>query len=213
METFSCTSTSLKNIIIVKKEIKGVRYMACNMKALLTGIAASTLLICSYTAGFKQGYTEDKDKHARVIQQLNNERLSLVNINKDLKNKIADREANISKLRAYIEELKTNNKQCKIDRFVVTAYSPYENVSGIENNGDASATSTGVIPRQGTIAVDPRVIPYGSTIVVLYEDGSSYIGRAEDCGGAIKGKRLDVFKQTYKETTQHGKKRATVVWW
>lgn len=111
-----------------------------------------------------------------------------------------------------IKELESMGKY-NVSRFTVTAYSPYENVSGIENNGDADATSTGGKPRVGTIAVDPEVIPYKSNIIILYDDGSIYTGKALDCGGAIKGNRLDVFKWTYAETERHGKKDATVIWW
>lgn len=54
-----------------------------------------------------------------------------------------------------------------------------------------SITSTGRRPVVGrTIAVDPRVIPYGSRVYIPAL-GRTYI--AEDCGGAIKGNKIDVY--------------------
>jgi 3D (Asp-Asp-Asp) domain-containing protein len=67
-------------------------------------------------------------------------------------------------------------------------------------------TATGTIPEVGrTIAVDPKVIPLGSRVIV---DGYSYI--AEDTGGDIKGNTLDVFVSTRAEALRLGVKYAEV---
>ena len=52
-----------------------------------------------------------------------------------------------------------------------------------------------------TIAVDPRVIPLGSKVRM---SGKEYI--AEDTGGVIKGKRIDLFVSSHSETMKFGKK-------
>lgn len=52
-----------------------------------------------------------------------------------------------------------------------------------------------------TIAVDPRVIPLGSKIRM---NGKEYV--AEDTGGAIKGKRIDLFVESHNEAMRFGKK-------
>ena len=96
--------------------------------------------------------------------------------------------------------------------FILSAYCPYDDKNGLSSNGNPNSTATGTKPRPGTFAVDPRVIPYGSKIVVIYNDGSLEYGTAEDCGGAIKGNRLDVFRWTYEEAIKFGKRPATVLW-
>lgn len=61
-------------------------------------------------------------------------------------------------------------------------------------------TSTGTVATASrTIAVDPRVIPYGSKVKI---DGKEYI--AEDCGGAIKGNRIDIFVDNHDNTLEQG---------
>ena len=67
-------------------------------------------------------------------------------------------------------------------------------------------TSTGTKTRVGAIAVDPRVIPYGTRMFIKTKDGSYIYGvaTAEDCGGAIKGKRLDLFYETDAECRRFG---------
>ena len=88
-------------------------------------------------------------------------------------------------LEKQIEEL---SKWKALGRFTITFYWPGEDHYG-------KLTSTGVIAQEGkTIAVDPSVIPYGSIIKI---NGNEYI--AEDCGGAIKGNKIDIFSENPKQ--------------
>ena len=59
--------------------------------------------------------------------------------------------------------------------------------------GDDKITSTGTVPRWGTIAVDPSVIPYGSRVYIPKYD-KTFI--AQDTGGGIVGNRIDIFVGT-----------------
>lgn len=69
-------------------------------------------------------------------------------------------------------------------------------------------TSTGRRPVAGrTIAVDPRVIPYGSKVYIPAL-GRTYI--AEDCGGGIKGNKIDVYMSSQSACRQFGVKYLTV---
>lgn len=67
-------------------------------------------------------------------------------------------------------------------------------------------TATGTTARVGAIAVDPKVIPYGTRMFIVSADGSITYGvaTAEDCGGSIKGNRIDLFFDTYNECISFG---------
>lgn len=50
-----------------------------------------------------------------------------------------------------------------------------------------------------SIAVDPKVIPYRTEVII---DGVAY--RAQDCGGAIKGNRIDIYFENHDDALDFG---------
>ena len=86
----------------------------------------------------------------------------------------------------------------KLGVFVITHYCPCSICCGPWANGITSTGVTAVTNR--TVAVDPTVIPYGSKLVI---NGQVYV--AEDCGGAIKGNRIDIYVGSHAEGNQRGK--------
>lgn len=73
-------------------------------------------------------------------------------------------------------------------------------------------TATGTIVHRGTVAVDPRYIPYGTRMFIVSNDGEYICGIcvAEDCGGDIKGDRMDIYFPTYEECREFGRRPCTV---
>jgi 3D (Asp-Asp-Asp) domain-containing protein len=67
-------------------------------------------------------------------------------------------------------------------------------------------TASGRAARAGTIAADPKVLPLGTQ---LYVPGYGY-GTVEDTGGAIQGRRLDLFFSTHERARQWGIQRLPV---
>ena len=67
-------------------------------------------------------------------------------------------------------------------------------------------TKSGTVATAGrTIAVDPTVIPLGSIVDI---DGVQYT--AEDVGGKIKGKVIDIYFDTHAEALEYGKQTHSV---
>lgn len=82
---------------------------------------------------------------------------------------------------------------------VATGYTPGD-------PGCTGITYTGTKASRGTIAVDPKVIPFGTK---LYIPGYGY-GVAADTGGAIKGNKIDLCYETRTEALNWGIKNITV---
>ena len=88
--------------------------------------------------------------------------------------------------------------------FKVTAYCPCAKCCGEwTDSAKTKITSIGAGAYEGvTIAVDPKEIPYGTK---LY--GAEFGVRiATDCGGAIKGKRLDLYFSSHEKALEFGVK-------
>lgn len=91
-----------------------------------------------------------------------------------------------------------------LGKFVITAYCTCRICCGVYSGGNR--TASGTVPTSNrTIAVDTSVIPFGTKVVI---NGQVYV--AEDRGGAIKGKRIDMFFMTHKEALRWGRRTVEV---
>lgn len=73
-------------------------------------------------------------------------------------------------------------------------------------------TATGTTVRIGTVAVDPKIIPYGTRMFIVSNDGQYVYGlaTAEDCGGGVKGKHIDLYFPTDPACWTYGVRTASV---
>ena len=80
------------------------------------------------------------------------------------------------------------------------------------DKGCDMTTATGTTVRWGTVAVDPSRIPYGTRMFIVSNDGEYVYGIAvaEDCGGDIKGDRMDLYMPTYEQCREFGRRRCTL---
>lgn len=74
--------------------------------------------------------------------------------------------------------------------FRVTGYS----VRGIMRNG--------AYTHPGAVAVDPRVIPLGTRLLIEGYDGIVFT--AEDTGGGVRGNWVDIYRTSYWDAVAQG---------
>ena len=106
------------------------------------------------------------------------------------------KEVVVEKEPVVVTTVKEIEKKIEWYYFVATGYSKNDS-----SQGTGSTTATGKNVSEGIIAVDPKMIAYG-TIVEIKDIG---VFVAEDCGSKIKGNRLDIYFDSKEEAKEFGR--------
>lgn len=100
-------------------------------------------------------------------------------------------------------------KPVSLGKFKLTAYCPCEECCGKWANNRPDGIVYGAIGeelKEGySIAVDPNVIKYRTEVII---NGKTY--KAQDCGGAIKGNRIDVYFENHNDALEFGVQYAEI---
>lgn len=94
----------------------------------------------------------------------------------------------------------------------VTGYSPDARSCGIYADGKTATMNSVWTNGMKLVAADPKVLPYWSMISVPGY-ASNQIVPVLDCGGAIKGNRLDLLYPTHRIARQWGVRQVPVTVW
>lgn len=102
------------------------------------------------------------------------------------------------------------NRSHKLKDVTITFYccEQYPHICGTGNGITASGRR---VTPYVSCAVDPDVIPLGSTVMLEHNGEMVYL-RADDTGGSIKGNRLDIAVKGHQEALSLGVKTADI-WW
>ena len=102
------------------------------------------------------------------------------------------------------------NRSHKLEDVTITFYccEQYPHICGTGNGITASGRR---VTPYVSCAVDPDVIPLGSTVMLEHNGEMVYL-RADDTGGSIKGNRLDIAVKGHQEALSLGVKTADI-WW
>lgn len=123
------------------------------------------------------------------------------------------------------QEVAVKKKDYQVKIMTVTAYCPCATCCGwkinrygnpVFNYGSKRGyrkkvgyTSKGTRADVGTIAADPRSVPYGTK---LFVQGYGF-GVVEDTGGALKGNHIDIFFNSHSQAMRWGVKSMKVAVW
>lgn len=170
----------------------------------LSGIAIATFVICMFVTMFAFSVYEPE-----------------VNIN-DIKNEkncsyvsILPKEILMDEAKEMVQENKVRiakENDIHYTEFIATAYCACEKCCGKwalnRPNGIVKGATGRELISNYSIAVDPKVIPYGT--LVYDENGNEY--RADDCGGAVKGNHIDIYMNSHEAARNWGKQTIKIYW-
>lgn len=97
---------------------------------------------------------------------------------------------------------KTYKGYTSLGKYTLTAYCGCFKCCGKSDRITASGKKA---KANHTIAVDTKKIPLGTVILI---NGNKYV--VEDTGGAIKGKKIDIFFSSHSEALEFGRQKAYV---
>ncbi|HZJ99259.1 MAG TPA: 3D domain-containing protein, partial [Tissierellaceae bacterium] len=178
-------------------------------------------------------HLQELEKIENLEEDIQNKESEIDKLNKDLqaKREREEEEARLAKVNndksAVLSSNKTSNSEQKkvststssskanntsLGTFDVTYYSAYDGTQIGITRGGTNMANGNIHTSDGyrIIAVDPNTIPFGSIVRVTTSHGESFMAKADDTGGKIKGKIIDIAVSSPEEAFRLGRGTATV---
>jgi 3D (Asp-Asp-Asp) domain-containing protein len=144
--------------------------------------------------------------HIDDFSDLRKELRQLQSENRRLHDELDEKERRIKELERRIEEIQKSQKQPEWTTFEATAYvADCDGCSGITKTGYDVRNTVYTPEGLRVIAVDPAVIPLGSTVEIRLADGRTFKAKAIDVGGAINNYEIDILVDSYDKAIQFGR--------
>lgn len=155
------------------------------------------------------GCIYDKQQYKTTIHRFNETKQQISETKQQEKEQLVGQKEQL-KNNTNIVEIETDKevdtqavKPVSLGEFKLTAYCSCEKCCGIwaynRPNGIVYGAIGEELKENYSIAVDPDVIPYRSEVII---NGKTY--KAQDCGGAIKGNRIDVYFEDHDDALEFG---------
>ena len=168
---------------------------------IITEIAWISMLICACVAFFQVITAHAEDQSITIIYQDEEQRR--------MNAKVIDEAPPINQISEALDEQDANGHQLVyLGEFKLTYYCPCRKCNG--SNGAIDRLGNPLV--WGTVAVDPKVIPLGTQLVI---DGYDAIFTARDTGDEwVQGNHIDMFVPvSHSEARKMGQERRKVWRW
>lgn len=165
-----------------------------------------------------------EEKMENLEEDIQNKESEIDKLNKDLQAKrereendksvvLSSNEASNSEQSGVTTSSSSSNaNNTTLGTFDVTYYSAYDGTQVGITRGGTNMANGNIHTSDGyrIIAVDPNTIPFGSIVRVTTSHGESFMAKADDTGGKIKGNKIDIAVSSPEEAFSLGRGTATV---
>lgn len=188
----------------IKKKFKKILVVSILTLAFLThgtgAFASSVPELNIYNGVFNASYTTLKSTNYEFLKNIKIKTYKQINSNVNAEDSNVQESNNNTNNNN--DNSTTGSSMINLGQFKITYYCTCSKCCG--NSKGITASGVKAIPYK-SIAVDKKVIPLGSTVII---NGKEYI--AHDTGGAIKGNRIDICVSSHSEALKLGKTYANV---
>ena len=158
------------------------------------------------------GMTEESILHIDQDVKIPDEAYELQGVvaTQEIQPQVAVEEIQQETVEEYVEP--QVNSGYSIGSFSITYYSAYDGTQIGITAGGTSMANGNIYTSDGyrIIATDTSVIPLGTIVRVTTSNGESFLAKADDSGGMIKGNRIDIAVSSASEAFSKGRAVANV---
>ena len=197
---YSAVDNILSQAGVIKNEKDEYRISADDKGDMVINIKRAVPVVIEYQGKQEEMFTT-KSTVAEIMQELGyvGNRYAIdkdgdISVAADMHIRVTDVEPVIIPAQPTVETGQGAMSYSRHMTMEATAYIP-------SDGGGSGITATGMVAQHGVIAVDPQVIPLGTRV---YIPGYG-VAIAADTGGAIRGNRIDLCMNTYREAINFGR--------
>ena len=158
------------------------------------------------------GMTEESILHIDQDVKIPDEAYELQGVvaTQEIQPQVAVEEIQQETVEEYVEP--QVNSGYSIGSFSITYYSAYDGTQIGITAGGTSMANGNIYTSDGyrIIATDTSVIPLGTIVRVTTSNGESFLAKADDTGGAIRGNRVDIAVSNPSQAFALGRGTATI---
>lgn len=217
----------------LKEDMKKAEEDIGNLKQAEIDYSAQNKALSEELEELESNHLQELEKIENLEEDIQNKESEIDKLNKDLqaKREREEEEARLAKVNNDKSAVLSSNKASSSEQkkvttssssssanstslgtFDVTYYSAYDGAQIGITRGGTNMANGNIYTSDGyrIIAVDPNTIPFGSIVRVTTSHGESFMAKADDTGGAIKGSKIDIAVSTPEEAFRLGRGTATV---
>lgn len=140
------------------------------------------------------------------VTRLKQEKLELIHSNKEMKKQVETK----TKVKAtkVSKEVKQVKSESQYETYTITWYTAdYESTQKKPSDPDYKVTASGTTVSEGRTLACPKSLDFGTKVYIKELD---HTYTCEDRGGAIKGKKLDIYIDSLEQALKNGRQNMSV---